>query len=296
MNSKKLIKLISCLIPNKNLRHKFRESYDKKQLEKIIYSIEYGKAKKELERIEKEFPNVMTIEETINKILNEKKSVARYGDGEFNLLIESKKAQNIFQIKNEDLKRRLIEILRNKNEKILICISPFKSTKRNSSLKRETYFMERYWLYRWKELKSFFNIETLYGNSFISRINLFQEISIDKIVKIWQDRKIVFVYSKEGRFNRDSRLFGNVEEFNEIFIPATNAFEKYEEILNKCKNYSKDTLFLIAAGPTATVLAYDLSLEGYQAIDIGHFPNCYQEYLGEIKSPEALPINKESER
>ena len=29
-------------------------------------------------------------------------------------------------------------------------------------------------------------------------------------------------------------------------------------------------LFLIALGPTATVLAYDLFKAGYQAIDIGH--------------------------
>lgn len=292
MNTKKIIKLISCLIPNKKLRHKFRENYNRRSLEKIIYSIEYGEAKIELEKIEKEFPNVMTIEETINKILAEKKSVSRYGDGEFNLLINSKKAQNIFQIKNDDLKRRLIEILKNENEKILVCISPFKSLRRkNISLEREPYFMERYWLYRWKELKTFFNKETLYGNSFISRINLFQEVSIEKIKKIWENREVIFIYSKEGRFNIDNRLFDNIKKYEEILIPATNAFEKYEEILSKCRSYPKDGLFLIAAGPTATVLTYDLSLDGYQAIDIGHFPNCYQEYLGEIVSPEALPIN-----
>ena len=32
----------------------------------------------------------------------------------------------------------------------------------------------------------------------------------------------------------------------------------------------KGVLFLIALGPTATVLAYDLSRVGYQAIDAGH--------------------------
>lgn len=294
MNSKKLIKLISCLIPNKNLRHKFRESYDKKQLEKIIYSIEYGEAKKELERIEKEFPKMLTIEETLNEIINYKKSITRFGDGEFNLLSESKKAQNIFQNKNIKLKKRFIEILENDNENIITCIFPLRSKNYQNTI--NTKFMERYWLSRWNELKKYLKQEKIYGNMMISRVDIFYELDLDKIMKIWQDRKVVFVYSKEGRFNRDNRLFGNIEEFSEIFIPATNAFEKYEEILNKCKNCSKDTLFLIAAGPTATVLAYDLSLEGYQAIDIGHFPNCYQEYLGEIKSPEALPINKESER
>lgn len=49
-------------------------------------------------------------------------------------------------------------------------------------------------------------------------------------------------------------------------------------------------MFLIAAGPTATILAYDLTLLGYQAVDIGHLANCYQEYKGEVGSPESLPL------
>ena len=44
-------------------------------------------------------------------------------------------------------------------------------------------------------------------------------------------------------------------------------------------NISKETLIIISLGPTATVLAYDLSLMGYQAIDIGHIDNEYEWYL-----------------
>jgi len=49
-------------------------------------------------------------------------------------------------------------------------------------------------------------------------------------------------------------------------------------------------LCLIAAGPTACVLAADLSARGYQALDIGHLTNCYLEYLGEASKPEVLPM------
>ena len=38
-------------------------------------------------------------------------------------------------------------------------------------------------------------------------------------------------------------------------------------------------LVLIALGPTATVLAYDLSNLGYQAIDIGHTDIQYELFL-----------------
>ena len=101
MNYKKLIKFISCFIPSKNLRHKFRKSYDRRVLEKQINSLKYGEGKRKLEVIEKEFPKILTVEETLNMILNKNVSITRFGDGEFNLLSENIKAcvlQVIFPI------------------------------------------------------------------------------------------------------------------------------------------------------------------------------------------------------
>jgi hypothetical protein len=42
---------------------------------------------------------------------------------------------------------------------------------------------------------------------------------------------------------------------------------------------NKNILILIALGPTATVLSYDLSRLGYQAIDIGHIDIEYEWFL-----------------
>ena len=42
---------------------------------------------------------------------------------------------------------------------------------------------------------------------------------------------------------------------------------------------STDSIILIALGPTATVLAYDLSKRGYQAIDVGHIDIEYEWFL-----------------
>ena len=46
-----------------------------------------------------------------------------------------------------------------------------------------------------------------------------------------------------------------------------------------CIQSDKKHLVLIALGPTATVLAYDLSNLGYQAIDIGHTDIQYELFL-----------------
>ena len=42
---------------------------------------------------------------------------------------------------------------------------------------------------------------------------------------------------------------------------------------------NSDRLVLIALGPTATVLAYDLCNAGYQAVDIGHLDLEYEWFL-----------------
>lgn len=219
--------------------------------------------------------------------------MSRFGDGEFNLLLDDKKAQNIFQKKNKKLKERLVEVLNADEDRIMICITPMISKEYSKKLlKKEPKFWERYWLDKWKKVKKYFKMKKIYGNAMISRVDVFHECNLENIKKLWENREVIFVYSKEGRFERKKELFDNIKTKKEIFVPAKEAFNQYEEILEKCKEENKDKLFLLAIGATATILAYDLAKEGYQALDIGHFPNSYQEYLGEIESPESLPIEK----
>ena len=47
----------------------------------------------------------------------------------------------------------------------------------------------------------------------------------------------------------------------------------------------KKRLILIALGPTASILAYDLYKLGYQAIDIGHIDLEYEWYLRNCTRP-----------
>ena len=64
--------------------------------------------------------------------------------------------------------------------------------------------------------------------------------------------------------------------------PPENAFDKYDQILKTCLEFSKDKLVVIALGPTATVLAYDLGVKGYQALDLGHIDIEYEWYLRNV--------------
>ena len=84
-------------------------------------------------------------------------------------------------------------------------------------------------------------------------------------------------------------LFDNVSSFKRILAPSENAYDAKDTILSYLKgnNISRDVLFILALGPTATVLAYDLYRIGYQALDLGHLDIQYEYSLrqanGKIK-------------
>lgn len=70
--------------------------------------------------------------------------------------------------------------------------------------------------------------------------------------------------------------------------PEKNAFNFYKEILNQSSSLPSSKLIIIALGATATVLAYDLSKLGYQALDLGHLDLEYEWFR--LKSKDAVQI------
>lgn len=265
--------------------------YLKKQLINYRYSHLTKKDLKKLSDIKKDFPKVYSTTETLNLIINEHISIARFGDGEFNMCI-GKTHKNFWQKPDEVLIDRLVKILGTSEKGFLACIpsNDYDGINKRKSIGNLTFY-DYYWLRLFNKIKPLFK-NSVYGNTSVSRSPVFYENKINDIKAIWNDRKIVFVYGKNGRFEEDSKLFDNARKIDTIFVKPINAFDEYDDILKKCLSFPKDILFLISAGPTATVLAYDLFKNGYQALDIGHMPNSFDEYNGEIKSPECLPIIK----
>ncbi len=72
--------------------------------------------------------------------------------------------------------------------------------------------------------------------------------------------------------------------------PSENAVDKYDEIIEAVKKHAKGKLILLALGPTATALAYDLYKEGYQAVDIGHVDLLYERFIRNIKRLDHVVI------
>jgi len=93
------------------------------------------------------------------------------------------------------------------------------------------------------------------------------------------NKDIVIIEGEQSRLGIGNDLFDNSRSIQRIICPSENAFELYDEIFNEALKIDKNKLILIALGPTATVLAYDLYKYGYQAIDIGHVDIEYEWYL-----------------
>lgn len=243
-----------------------------------------------LNEYERLFPKVLTTNETLDEIINDRVSICRYGDAEFDIS-NRENNDDIYQLPSSELTQRLHEILiHGSSQGLIVCIPPFNA--KTNNIKRyygSLSFWEWYWLNKFEKLNHLFT-KREYGNSFVTRETVFYENEIQKIKKVWQDRNVVFVYSEKGRFNTLHTLFDNINSKHEILVPPVNAFEEYSSILTECKKHKLDSLFMIAAGPTATVLAFDLWQLGYQALDVGHLPNSYDEYNGLIVSPEDIPL------
>ena len=113
--------------------------------------------------------------------------------------------------------------------------------------------------------------------------------NVPHMKQIWQDKDIVIVEGKLSRLGVGNDLFDNVKSLKRILCPAENAFDKYDEIFAECLKQPKEKLFLLALGPTATVLAYDLCNKGYQALDVGHIDICYEWKLRGAIGKIAIP-------
>ena len=252
---------------------------------KLQLNLLYHKAKKS-------FPATPSnTRSTLAALVNHRASLCRFGDGEFDIMLMIDKEKDKYQKGSHELSRRLIQILATPSEnRLLVAIPPitpeiFHLDKRIKSLP----FWKWYYASRFNLIEPYLTAN-YYFNAMVSRYPVFFENELSEIKKIWEGRDVLFIYGKGSRFSMDPRLFSNVSSVSVEYCLPTNAFDEYDDLLQRASTYAKHYLVLISAGPTATVLAYDLHHLGFQAIDLGHLPASYQQYMGEIASPERLPM------
>ena len=218
------------------------------------------------------YPQIMSIEDTFAEIVEHGKSIARFGDGEFGIIYGVQRWR--FQKKDEKLAERLKEVLQAKQDQVLIGLNEFYGEFSNW----ESGAANGVRMYLTPEVRkqhyAFLDPHRIYGNARMSRNESWETVRNQK--RIWEGRDCVFVEGFQTRMGVGNDLFDNARSIVRILCPAESAFDRYEEIYNEALKQPKDKLFLIALGPAAGVLAFDLTIQGYQAIDIGHADVSYE--------------------
>lgn len=281
---RRVFAVLTGLIVIKKWRKSLRESFDNWVIESNRDKIDYF--------IEK-YPNTASEFETIDKIL-QGASLVRYNDGEYSLMIGLHHPD--YQRLDDKLVMRLKEILTAENDKVLVGITTLRSFDHLGRI------WKKFIIRKGNRTLKLFNYSKKYYSGNISGILWAKGEQFEKNValhkSIWEGRKVLFVVGKESRFFFHEELFDNVAEHEFLYAPARHAFAVYEDIIGSIRQYDKDWLILIALGPTATVLGYDLAQEGYQAIDIGQTPSVYNKSKYGERYPEGhhLRIKKDRER
>ena len=226
-------------------------------------------------------PIVLSSEETIHTIISQKASITRFGDGEFKLLYNI--ADLKFQKRSKLLSDRLQEILSSHENNLLIGI-PKVFTKEDLAIRTElsrTFWKKHLSRYRQLWYKHLNKGQTYYNASFTRNYISIKnknnsENYFNLVKKIWENREIIIVEGKYSRVGVGNDLFSSCISIQRILGPSEHAFEKYKELLEYISLQDKSKLIIIALGPTATVLAYDLYKIGFQVIDLGHLDIEYE--------------------
>lgn len=256
------------------------------QMNKIIDNIKYEILDPRFNSKDYFFPKIENSEKTIDKIVNERKSMARFGDGEFSLM--SKVFRQKFQRLDDKLAERLKEVIRTDDDRILIGIADNygnldKYNKQSADSIR---------IYMTKEVREmhqqYLSSEKVYYDAYLSRPYVMMrengkeetEKRFSNLKRIWEGRDVIIVEGALTRMGMGNDLLRNAKSIHRILAPATSSFDRYDDILNEALKVAEEgVLFLIAMGPSAGVLAYDLTKQGYQAIDIGHVDLEYEWFL-----------------
>lgn len=240
-------------------------------------------------------PRIRTGVDLLMHILKTKSSLCRFGDGEFELM--SEKNRPWFQVVDKHLAERLREIIKaDLDEKIIVAIaddfgSLDKYDEESADIIRE-YIGEN----RREEIMAFLDLDREYYDAYVTRpYILYKDKENAKLIfelfkKIWKDRNIILVEGRYARIGIGNDLLSDAASVKRVLCPPRNCWNKYREILSVVRSAAQpDDLICISLGPTATVMAYDLAMEGMQALDIGQLDNEYEWYLREAQHRIAIP-------
>lgn len=219
----------------------------------------------------------LNVFETLDLLLSKRVSLARFSDGDIEQLTgagEYPPDSDWSQRSSRALRVRLEEVLRSRDPMLLIAHeSPdvFCKTRQEAARGGVVYNM---WTDTRRILHKYLSKDVTYGHAHVFVPQHNPNFDWKRFHAYLADRDVIIITG--GTSSLYSVSLGR----RVFFIEAgkDDAFERYDAIredlaaLIKAEGLEKnDVLMLASLGPTADILAYDLTKEGWQVWDTGHF-------------------------
>lgn len=233
---------------------------------------------------------VLPIDETLRYIQEHGCSVARFGDGEMDII-----AGNSIPYQDYDasLAAELRQILSlSSSPDFMVCLSDvFEKQERYNDFSMT--FWNGHLTHYQNEYREICQADW-YGSTFISRpyIDLVDKTLskgyFQQLKQLWQGKEILIVEGETSRSGVGNDLFKGAASVERIICPSKNAYQDIDWIEKAIRHHGANKLVLLMLGPTAKVIAYHLSQEGYHLIDLGHIDSEYEWF--QMGATEKVPL------
>lgn len=236
---------------------------------------------KELQRLI--WDKMYEMPESLKVIKDNKLSVARFGDGE-NTLIATPYFNTPFQKNSAELSEDLKKILVTPNHNLIVG--------QPSPILNESHI--RLWSNSYVQIKPLLEkgAHSHFVSTHLSRPLFFKKYdksAVEMYRNLWEGLDITVVTGKGSRFDLVPSMFSSIKSVKYIYTKAVDAYDDIDDLREKLIKDTSD-LIILSLGPTATVLASDLSNMGKWAIDLGHVASAYYNVFEGGKMPEQAPI------
>lgn len=211
---------------------------------------------------------ILSAEETIEYIKKNRKSLIRYGDGEFKILNE----QDVhYQEYNQELHAEMERIICEYQEDspYLLCM-PHKYFSNNNFVLNSRVLISCWGMPK-RMFQKYSKQDVVYGDAFI-----FAKNNKGIYSALWNNySNIILVHNNKKYLQSACALQGQKGYY--VKVPSRNSYDEIDNIEKKIitaysdNNLLKEnTAILISAGPMAKALVSRLAVKGYFAIDCGH--------------------------
>ena len=243
--------------------------------------------------------------ETLEYILKNKCSLARFGDGDLDILTRTRETG--YQRASEPLRIAMEKVLTSKQKNLLVCIPAvlIKFSDLKIYTNRAKYHFRNILPRFYKYLGQVLRRGTIYGDTQVSRPYMdtldkdYSEQIFNGFKKLFSVKTLIVIEGEKTRLGVGNDLLSGAQNVLRVLAPAVNAFDRCDEIFQKALEVAsnqetkgdkpEEILFVLALGSTAKLLTYDLTAKGYRAVDVGHLDIEYEWFLRGAQEKIEIP-------